>query len=115
MERERAQAPVVLEEPSNQASRKQIVELAAAHRLPTVFPISMLDAGGLIAYGTSPLAVLERAPERRWQRLYSRFRAERRPDDGGEANRKSRIGARAPQGIRVSVPAASARPSQESA
>jgi len=53
MERDGAQALVVLEEPINQACRKQIADLAAAHRLPTVFPISMLDAGGLIAYGTS--------------------------------------------------------------
>jgi len=53
MEREGAQALVVLEEPINQAHRKQIADIAAAHRLPTVFPISMLDAGGLIAYGTS--------------------------------------------------------------
>jgi putative ABC transport system substrate-binding protein len=53
MESERTQALVVLEEPINQAHRKQIGELAAAHRLPTVFPISMLDAGGLISYGTS--------------------------------------------------------------
>ena len=53
MEREGAQALVVLEEPINQACRKQIAELAAAHQLPTVFPISMIDAGGLIAYGTS--------------------------------------------------------------
>jgi hypothetical protein len=48
MESERAQALVALEEPINQAHRKQIGELAAAHRLPTVFPISMFDAGGLI-------------------------------------------------------------------
>jgi len=53
MTRERAQALVVLEEPINQACRLQIADLAAAHGLPTVFPISMLDAGGLIAYGTS--------------------------------------------------------------
>ena len=53
MEREGAQALVVREEPINQACRKQIADLAAAHRLPTVFPISMLDSGGLIAYGTS--------------------------------------------------------------
>ena len=53
MERERAQALVVLEEPINQSSRKQIADLAVAYHLPTVFPISMLDAGGLIAYGTS--------------------------------------------------------------
>ena len=53
MQRERAQALVVLEEPINQACRKQIADLAAARHLPTVFPISMIDAGGLIAYGTS--------------------------------------------------------------
>jgi putative tryptophan/tyrosine transport system substrate-binding protein len=53
MERERAQALVVLEEPINQACRKRIAELAIAHRLPSVFPVSMLDAGELIAYGTS--------------------------------------------------------------
>src|SRR5262249_23096686 len=53
MERECAQALVVLEEPINQACRKQIADLAATHRLPSVFPISMHDAGGLIAYGTS--------------------------------------------------------------
>jgi putative ABC transport system substrate-binding protein len=53
MEREHAQALVVLEEPINQACRKQIADLAAARQLPTVFPISMIDAGGLIAYGTS--------------------------------------------------------------
>lgn len=53
MKRERAQALVVLEEPLNQACRKWIADLAAAHGLPTVFPISMLDVGSLIAYGTS--------------------------------------------------------------
>ena len=53
MERERAQALVVLEEPINQACRKRIAELAIAYRIPSVFPVSMLDAGGLIAYGTS--------------------------------------------------------------
>jgi putative ABC transport system substrate-binding protein len=53
MDREGAQALIVLEEPINQACRKQIADLAAHHRLPTVFPISMADAGGLIAYGTS--------------------------------------------------------------
>lgn len=53
MEHERAQALIVLEEPLNQACRKDIAELAAARRLPTVFPISMLDAGSVLAYGTS--------------------------------------------------------------
>jgi putative ABC transport system substrate-binding protein len=49
----RAGALVVLEEPINQPYRKTIADLAAARRLPTVFPISMVDAGGLFAYGTS--------------------------------------------------------------
>lgn len=53
MEKERAEALVILEEPINQAHRKQIAGFAAAHHLPTVFPISTLDAGGIIAYGTS--------------------------------------------------------------
>jgi putative ABC transport system substrate-binding protein len=52
MERERAGALVVLEEPINQPNRKTIADLASARRLPTVFPISMADAGGLFAYGT---------------------------------------------------------------
>jgi putative tryptophan/tyrosine transport system substrate-binding protein len=53
MDQERAGALVVLEEPINQPNRKTIADLAAARRLPTVFPISMADAGGLFAYGTS--------------------------------------------------------------
>jgi putative tryptophan/tyrosine transport system substrate-binding protein len=47
MQQERTEALVVLEEPINQACRRQIADLAAAYRLPTVFPISMLDAGGI--------------------------------------------------------------------
>jgi hypothetical protein len=37
MERERAQALVVLEEPINQACRKQIADLAVAHHLRRSF------------------------------------------------------------------------------
>lgn len=48
-----AEALVVLEEPINAARRKQIAELAAVRRLPTVFARELADAGGLIAYGTS--------------------------------------------------------------
>lgn len=55
MEREHAQALVVLEEPINQTCRKHIADLAVAHELPSVFPISMLDAGSLLAFGTSLL------------------------------------------------------------
>jgi len=53
MDQERADALIVLEEPINQPNRKTIAALAAARRLPTVFLISMVDAGGLFAYGTS--------------------------------------------------------------
>jgi putative ABC transport system substrate-binding protein len=53
MDEDQAGALVVLEEPINQPNRKAIADLASAHRLPTVFPISMADAGGLFAYGTS--------------------------------------------------------------
>jgi ABC-type uncharacterized transport system substrate-binding protein len=53
MDQERTQALVVLEEPINAAYRKQIAELASVRRLPTVFAREQIDAGGLIAYGTS--------------------------------------------------------------
>lgn len=53
MDRERAEALVVLEEPINAACREQIADLALAHRLPTVFPREQADAGGLFGYGTS--------------------------------------------------------------
>ena len=53
MKKERADALLVLEEPINAAYRKQIAQLAAMHRLPTMFPGDRADAGGLIAYGTS--------------------------------------------------------------
>jgi ABC-type uncharacterized transport system substrate-binding protein len=49
----RADAVVVLEEPVPLNNRKKIAELAAKYRLPTMFPASGADAGGLIAYGTS--------------------------------------------------------------
>jgi len=53
MDDEQAEALIVLEHPINQPHRKTIADLAAARRWPTVFPISMADAGGLFAYGTS--------------------------------------------------------------
>ena len=53
MDEEQAEALIVLEHPINQQHRKTIADLAAARRWPTVFPISMVDAGGLFAYGTS--------------------------------------------------------------
>jgi putative ABC transport system substrate-binding protein len=53
LERECMQALIVLEEPINVSCRKEIADLAIAHRLPTVFAREQADAGGLIAYGTS--------------------------------------------------------------
>lgn len=53
MQREQAQALVVLEEPINVSYRKDIADLALKHRLPTLFAREQADAGGLIAYGTS--------------------------------------------------------------
>jgi putative ABC transport system substrate-binding protein len=50
---EHADAVVVMEEPVPMNNRKRIAELAAKYRLPTMFPPSGGDAGGLIAYGTS--------------------------------------------------------------
>jgi len=53
MEREGAQALIVLEEPINVSRRKAIAELALARKLPTIFAREQADAGGLFAYGTS--------------------------------------------------------------
>jgi len=48
-----ADALLVLEQPATIAHRKRIAELAAKHRLPTLFARDYVDAGGLIAYGAS--------------------------------------------------------------
>jgi putative ABC transport system substrate-binding protein len=50
---EHADAVVVMEEPVPMNNRKRIAELAAKYRIPTMFPPTGADAGGLIAYGTS--------------------------------------------------------------
>jgi putative ABC transport system substrate-binding protein len=52
MERERADALLVLELPATVAHRRRIGELAAQQRLPTLFAGGSSDAGGLLAYGT---------------------------------------------------------------
>jgi putative ABC transport system substrate-binding protein len=53
MQREGADALVVLEHPINGANAARIAELALARRLPTVLARAQADAGGLFAYGTS--------------------------------------------------------------
>jgi putative ABC transport system substrate-binding protein len=60
---ERAQGIVVLTDPLT-ATRagKPIAELAAKHRLPTMCELrEFTDAGGLISYGPSLLAMIQRA------------------------------------------------------
>jgi len=53
MEKERAEALLMLEVPAPMLLRKRVAELACGRRLPTIFPGSVADAGGLITYGTS--------------------------------------------------------------
>jgi len=62
MEKERAEALLVLEVPAPISYRKRVAELAIARRLPTIFPGSVADAGGLITYGTSVFDGLARLP-----------------------------------------------------
>ena len=49
----RADALLLLEEPVVVQHRKQIVELATRGRIPTLISPAWVDAGALIAYGTS--------------------------------------------------------------
>ena len=53
MDREQADALIVLEEPNIAAHGARIAELAVARRLPTVFAREQIDTGGLFCYGTS--------------------------------------------------------------
>ena len=52
VKKEGAGAVVVLDHPVTGPNRRRIAELAAKHRLPTLFPRDHADAGGLISYGT---------------------------------------------------------------
>jgi len=62
MTTERAEVLLVLEVPVNVSNLKPIAELAASHRLPTMFPGGWSN-DGLIAYGTSILNATPRIPE----------------------------------------------------
>ena len=54
MTRERADALIVLPSPMRFGERRRIVDLAAKHRLPSIFAAKeYVDLGGLIAYGAS--------------------------------------------------------------
>ena len=62
MMKEGAEALVILEVPVTIEHQKRIAELAATHRLPTLFPGGQANAGGLITYGTSILDAVPRMP-----------------------------------------------------
>ncbi|HET6943390.1 MAG TPA: ABC transporter substrate-binding protein [Sphingomicrobium sp.] len=64
MRNERAEALLVLDVPIPIIHQKQIAELAATYRLPTMFlgGRRMSEAGGLIAYGAGLLDTLQRIP-----------------------------------------------------
>ena len=53
MKQQHAEAVLVLEEPVLGVYANKIAELAARHRLPSLFAPSRVGAGGLISYGTS--------------------------------------------------------------
>jgi putative ABC transport system substrate-binding protein len=62
MQRERAQGVIVQTTPFAFSNRKRIVELAAQHRLPTMFEgRNSVDDGGLVSYGTSVTDMHRRA------------------------------------------------------
>ncbi|HEY4801674.1 MAG TPA: ABC transporter substrate binding protein [Paraburkholderia sp.] len=57
---EHAGAVLVREEPITVVHRKRIAELANADRLPSMFARDWVDAGGLMAYGTSVVEAVRR-------------------------------------------------------
>jgi putative ABC transport system substrate-binding protein len=62
MTRARAGALTVLSTPMFSSERRRVVDLAAKHRLPTVFPFrSYVDAGGLMSYGPNVSDLFRRA------------------------------------------------------
>ena len=62
MQQERSQALMVQVSPFTFEHRRQIVELAAQHRLPAVFAArEFVDAGGLMSHGPNQLDLMRRA------------------------------------------------------
>jgi ABC-type uncharacterized transport system substrate-binding protein len=60
-----AEAMLVFEVPVTVMHHKRIAAMAAAHRLPTMFPGGWggAEVGGLISYGTTSLNAMRRAPD----------------------------------------------------
>ncbi len=61
--KEGATALLTLEVPATRRHQVRIAELAAKHRLPTMFPGDWQSAGGLITYGTSIVNTFPRLAE----------------------------------------------------
>ena len=62
MQRERAQALIVPTAPFINNNRKQILELAGKHRLPTMFEARVfVDEGGLMSYGPNRIEIQRQA------------------------------------------------------
>ena len=62
MTKKRADALTVLSTPMFSSERRRLVDLAAKHRLPTMFPFrSYVDAGGLMSYGPNVADLFRRA------------------------------------------------------
>ena len=60
----RAQAVLVLPDPSLLARKRRLVRLATAHRLPDMHTVrDFVDAGGLMAYGPNATAMFRRTAE----------------------------------------------------
>jgi putative tryptophan/tyrosine transport system substrate-binding protein len=57
---QQADGLLVLEKPVLGVHAKRIADLAAQDRLPTLFPPSRVAAGGLLSYGTSQMAGIQR-------------------------------------------------------
>jgi putative ABC transport system substrate-binding protein len=61
MEAERVDGLVVADAPEHITNREVIVDLAARHRLPTIYPYrEYVDVGGLASYGTDTADLLRR-------------------------------------------------------
>jgi putative ABC transport system substrate-binding protein len=62
MVQRRVDGLVVMPDPLFVSRRKRVVELAAHHRMPTIYPLRVFaDIGGLMSYGSSPQDLHERA------------------------------------------------------
>jgi putative ABC transport system substrate-binding protein len=62
--RRQAQAAVVLSDPLTITHQREITELAARNRLPTVYTLlSFMESGGLMAYAADPTVLFRRAAD----------------------------------------------------